>query len=262
MLRTLSLLAVALTLGACATRPPEPAPADSFRLLTYNVCKENIAWQPTIEAIRKADADIVILQETTRDWEKQIRAELTAAYPTMAFHPTVSGRYGGSGFLSRVPAKDIAYIPSEATWFDGWIVRFETKSGPVQVLNVHLHPPVSEMGVPTVGAWFYTGEDRRRELIRFVAYTDPEIPLIIAGDFNDDDASAALEFLRKRGMINALQQFDPWTNTWRLAGAELIARRLDHVVYDPSLHCFDARVIQEGTSDHWPILTVIGKKPR
>jgi hypothetical protein len=83
----------------------------------------------------------VCLQETTPEWERFLTRDLGAEYSFAKFRESKGRMGGGLAFLSKVPARDVAYIPSETGWFDGWIVEFATAAGPVQVLNVHLRPP-------------------------------------------------------------------------------------------------------------------------
>src|SRR6185295_13002946 len=64
------------------------------------------------------------------------------------------------------------YIPSETSWFDSWIVKFETAIGPVQVINVHLRPPISDSG-SWVSGYLTTSGDRRLEMERFYAKREP-----------------------------------------------------------------------------------------
>ena len=263
MQRFLIMWAIALAAmqTGCGVRARETAPVESFRFLTYNICKEADSWHLTIDTIRELKADIVALQETTPDWEAQLRKDLAADYPHMEFRDSVSKRNGGLGFFSKRPMKEVAYVPSDGRWFDGWIMRFETPAGDVQVLNVHLRPPVTEDGKPTLSSLLGTGGVRRHEIEHFHRKVDAALPLIVAGDFNDDDASASVAFLRGHRLTDALSEFDPWTETWRWSSLPLIQRRLDHVMYGSPLHCYEARVIKEGGSDHWPVLAVFGTMP-
>jgi hypothetical protein len=68
-------------------------------------------------------------------------------YRFMQFRDSQNRMGGGLGFLAKVPAREVAYIPSETTWFDGWIMQFETAIGAVQVINVHLRPPSATAAV-------------------------------------------------------------------------------------------------------------------
>src|SRR4051812_13389564 len=87
-------------IGGCSTaRKPETPTGLHFSVLTYNVNFGGPRPDPAIDAIRRADADVVCLQETTPAWEDLIRAELADVYPYISFHtgPVASGM----GMLSK-----------------------------------------------------------------------------------------------------------------------------------------------------------------
>jgi endonuclease/exonuclease/phosphatase (EEP) superfamily protein YafD len=147
MKRYVALLAMlALVTGCGATRLAETPTAPHFRILTYNVNWGGPAPEVAAEIIRESGADIVCLQETTPEWEQFLRKSLASDYSFAEFRNSKNRMGGGLAFLSKVRAREVAYIPSETGWFDGWIMEFETAAGPVQVLNVHLRPPVSDSG--------------------------------------------------------------------------------------------------------------------
>src|SRR5688572_3439388 len=85
--------------------------------------------------------------------------------------------------------------------------------GPVQVLNVHLRPPVSDRG-SWVSGYLTTRHDREREMQRFYARLWADAALIVAGDFNEGENGGVLDWLRRKGMRNALPEFDRSTATW------------------------------------------------
>ena len=138
-------------------------------------------------------------------------------------------------------------------------MAFDTSIGPVQVLNVHLRPPVSDRG-SWVSGYLTTGDDRLQEMQRFFTQRHPTWPTLVMGDFNDGTDSTTLRWLEKQGMINALPEFDHSTATWewRYRGVKL-SRRMDHIVYAPPLHCYSAQVIRAGASDHFPVQAVFAK---
>jgi endonuclease/exonuclease/phosphatase family metal-dependent hydrolase len=151
-------------------------------------------------------------------------------------------------------------VPSYSGWFDGWIMSFQTTVGNVQVLNVHLRPPVSDRG-SWVSGYLSTGDDREREIKQFYARRQNGVPMIVAGDFNDGEGSGVLRWLQGQGMRNALPQFDSDTPTWewRVSGITL-RRRMDHIVYATDLHCYQARVVKGGASDHYPVIGLFGMR--
>ena len=256
--RTLSLwlpivvVALALLCSGCARiRKPTAPTGQHYRILTYNVNRGSDPKE-IAEVIRRAGADIVCLQETD-DVEADFKAALASEYPTMAFRDSETRVGGGFAFLSKYPAREVAWIPSETEWFAGWILEFETPTGPVQVLNVHLRPPIKGRRSFVKGYLFSRG-DRLREVEFFYSKRDAKTPLIVAGDFNDTAGSRAGSFLKRKGLTNALPEFDRRTPTWKWRSGWLtLRRRMDHIFYSSDLECFSARVIEAGPSDHFPV---------
>jgi endonuclease/exonuclease/phosphatase (EEP) superfamily protein YafD len=173
--------------------------------MTYNVNWGGACADLAVAIIRAEQPDIVCLQETNAEWEKYLRGALAREYRYISFRESAGRAGGGLGFLSKVPAAEVAYVPSDTGWFDGWIMGFQTGVGKVQVLNVHLRPPVSDRG-SWVSGYLTTGDDREREIKQFYARQ----------------------------------------------------RRMDHIVYGSGLHCYQARVVKGGASDHYPVVGVFG----
>ena len=266
MVTTLMRIWIACTLvllcGCRSTRQAEAPAGAQLRVLTYNVNWAAPRPDLAVDIIRNSRADIVCLQETTPSWERYLRQAFGGEYSFTAFRDSKGRMGGGLAFLSRCPAREVAYVPSDTGWFDGWIMAFETAMGPVQVLNVHLRPPVSDGG-SWVSGYLSTGDDRLREMERFYARRQPELPLLVTGDFNDGQNSSVVRWLEMREMVNALPQFDYRTPTWEWnTSVVTLRRRMDHIVYSPDLRCCSARVIKAGASDHYPVEAVFasGKK--
>lgn len=255
ILRFICVGAMAILLTACrATRQPEMPAGVHFSLLTYNVNWGGPAPDLAAEIIRQSGAEIVCLQETTPDWEHYLRATLSIDYPYMEFRESKGRMGGGLAFLSRIPSESIAYLPSETGWFDGWIKAFETPLGPVQVLNVHLHPPVGKQGSWNLSGYLFTGSDRLKEMERFYPARRAGLPTLVVGDFNDVDSSSAVQWLKTQGLTNALPEFDRRSPTWRWRwGLLSLHRRMDHILYPSELHCCSAQVLPVGASDHYPV---------
>jgi endonuclease/exonuclease/phosphatase family metal-dependent hydrolase len=239
--------------GCHSVRQAEVAPQNHFNVLTYNINWGGPGARETAQIIKNSKADIVCLQETTPEWEKFLRSYLGHDYSFMEFRNSAGRMGGGLAFLSRLPAREVAYIPSNTGWFDGWIVQFQTIAGPVQMMNVHLRPPISDKG-SWVGGYFTTSRDRVEELKRFYNATMPGVPLIVAGDFNDSPTLRPVRWLESQGLVNSLSQFDRGTPTWqcRYHGIPL-SRRMDHILYSRELHCSSASVIRAGESDQFPV---------
>ena len=222
-----------------------------MRVATFNV-NFGVADSPAnVEAIAEIDADVVLLQETTAASEDRVRDALAGRYAHMLFRECC--RAGGLGILSKHPIVEETYLGSETGWFPAWLVTVEGPLGRVQLLNVHLRPPVSDSG-SWVKGYFTTGDDRRAEIEGFWRAVDPALPTIVAGDFNEGTDGKAVEFLTDAGMRSALAQVDPTAKTWHwpLKVGQLSAM-LDHIVYDQRLALLHAEVREVGVSDHDPV---------
>jgi endonuclease/exonuclease/phosphatase family metal-dependent hydrolase len=239
-----------------ATLPPAPAGAPELRVLSFNI-NYGVGHDPrNVAAVAEADADLVLLQETTEESEQAFREALADRYPHMLFRDCCNA--GGLGVLSKHPIRSEAYLEPTVGWFPAWRVVVDTPLGPVQALDVHLRPPMSDGG-SWVAGYFSTRDVRREEIEAFWGAIDPELPTVIAGDFNEDAQGRAIAFLAEHGLRSALPQVDPRAKTWRWqTKVGKLRMMLDHVVYGPELELRAAEVMDRGTSDHFPLLVVLG----
>ncbi len=246
-----------LAFGGCAPRrSPEAPTGPCFRILTYNVNYGGPAPDQALAAIVEADAHVVCLQETTPGWERFLRPRLRDRYPHMAFRHRPGA--GGLAVLSRGAVEEAAYIPSPVGWFPAWVLRAETPAGRVQIMNLHLHPAVNEEGRFSLGAYYCeTPELRLREIREFHSRLERGLPTVVLGDFNEGDSGSAVAWLRERGFADALAGFDTSADTWRYESSFIsLGKRLDHILYSGDLRCVEARVLERGASDHFPVQAV------
>jgi endonuclease/exonuclease/phosphatase family metal-dependent hydrolase len=247
------ILTVGLVCGCRTTRTATVPAAPHVRVLTYNVNWGGARPDLAVNIIQRSGAEIICLQETTPQWAEYLQQALGRDYQFTEFRDSRNRMGGGLGFLAKVPAHQVAYVPSETGWFDGWIMRFETAIGPVQVINAHLRPPVSDSG-SWISGYLTTGDDRRLEMEKFYQARVPQIPTLVLGDFNDGEGSATVRWLESKGLTNALPQFDRYNPTWQWeTSVGTLKRRMDHILYTPELDCTSARVIHGGASDHFPV---------
>jgi endonuclease/exonuclease/phosphatase family metal-dependent hydrolase len=154
----------------------------------------------------------------------------------------------------------VAYLKETPGWFPGWIVKAKTPVGVVQVVNVHLRPPLSERGSVTPSAYFGTGSIRREEVRLLSEKLDAGAATLVVGDFNENDSGKAVAWLREHGFADALRQFDSSANRWEWRTSVITLRgRYDHVLCSKDLKCMDAGVMRRGASDHFPVVAVMVK---
>lgn len=253
----LALLALACAPAPRAARPPPPG-QPSVRVLTYNV-NFGIPGEPgVIATIRRADADLVLLQETNPAWETELRAALGGDYPWMEFHHQPAA--GGLAVLARQPFEVKEYLPAASGWFPAARLVARTPLGPVQVLNVHLRPPFAS-GEGYISGYMRSRGVRRAEIAAFHARLDPRLPTLVVGDFNEDEGGRAVRFLAARGFRSVLPEYAPGVVTWRWpTSLGTLRARLDHIACDGRLEPLAARVLQGGESDHLAVLATFVRR--
>ena len=66
-----------------------------------------------------------------------------------------------------------------------------------------------------MSGYFTAPRVREAEIEKYFARLEPDVPTLIAGDFNEGGGGRALEFLSGRGFRSALGEFADTRNTWR-----------------------------------------------
>lgn len=243
-----------------ATVSAVPSAAATLRIVSYNVNYGVEGDASTLEAIRAIDADLVFLQETTDGWARAIGASLADVYPHRAFAPPTTYVAGGLGVLSKTPFEGKQVMPSPVGWFDAWRLVAETPIGKLQLLDVHLRPPLTDPDA-FLNGYFSTQRDRVEEITSYVPSLEPGLPTIVAGDFNEAEDGDAVHVLEKRGLHSVLPDFAPDQRTWHwFTEVGEVEARLDHVVVSHELEPVSARVHEVGKSDHFPVEVVLRRR--
>ena len=231
-----------------------------LRLMTYNVNYGLAGDSDTTAAIAAGGADTVLLQETTAEWEAHLRNELSDLYPFQDYrHCCVAG---GLAVLSKRPFQAHELTHPRGAWFPSWRLVAESPIGPVQLLNVHLRPNVSDDGSYILGV-LSTPAVRESEIAVHAEVLSPSMPTIVAGDFNEGDGGRALRWLSWRGMHSVLPRFGGKQDTWRWpTSIGTLEQQFDHVVIDGQLAAVKAEVIDRGRSDHLPVVVELARSAR
>lgn len=259
-------VAVVALLAACSSSPPVtvtslasspralPVPARApatLRVMSYNVNFGLAGDRDGVAAVAEASPDVVALQETNGEWEAVLVGGL--AYPHHRFGAPKGWPAGGMGVLSRFPIVAIDELPSVAGPFYAWRIVIDAPGGRVQILDVHLHPPISDGGSWVVGYWS-TRERRERELAWHLAKLDATLPTIVVGDFNEEPDGRAVRYATDRGFTDAIAQFAGARRTWEWPVGRLTLRfQLDHVLYDDRFVALAGGIVEAGRSDHKPV---------
>jgi endonuclease/exonuclease/phosphatase family metal-dependent hydrolase len=227
--------------------------------MTYNVQWSNPSPRTALDAIEKANVDVVLLQEITTHWQGLLEKRFKDAYPYRAFH---TGRAGGIAVLSKLPIKkdDLWHAPGTGAYFPAQRVVVGTAHGDVQLLNVHLRPAIE--GGSWIKGFMSTPAVRRKEIEAHWGKID-KLPTIVAGDFNEDPDGLAIDFLAGHGLVRVPTSGPPtWHYEQIVKGKpwDLLKMDIDHVLVDGNFTANNAHVMDAGTSDHRPVVVTIQTK--
>jgi endonuclease/exonuclease/phosphatase (EEP) superfamily protein YafD len=240
--------------------PPVQAREDKrpLRLMTYNLNYGNPDPKSALDAIERANVDVVLLQEVTSEWKRLLEARFATAYPHSVYRIHTRAA-GGLAVLSRLPITAEELFPSpERGWFPAERVVLDTGSGTLQILHVHLRPAIDN------GSWIKgfmtTPPLRRREIESYWKHIAKDMPTIVAGDFNEDPTGLAVSYLTKQGM-SRVDTKGPTTWHYQVTSngktSDLLKMDIDHVMVDRRLSARDGTVLEEGASDHRPVVVTI-----
>ncbi|MFN3198882.1 MAG: endonuclease/exonuclease/phosphatase family protein [Bradymonadia bacterium] len=241
--------------SASTTLPGHTGP--ELKVATFNV---NFGLRGDLETAMAlgTDVDVVCFQETNPTWERRL---LEVHGNRLSHHSFVHrAAAGGLGVMSRYPIEE-AEILEGVGWFPAMRIVVQAPLGPVQILNVHLRPPVSDDGSFVTG-YFTTGSVREEEMQAFAEHLAPDLPTLIMGDFNEESGGDAVEWLSEsRQMRDTLDALDNDDHTWRWTtrwGVKLTGT-LDHILFDERLVPVRGKVIDAGRSDHLPVVATFAR---
>jgi exonuclease III len=153
-----------------------------IKLLSYNVNfagarSPELAFneRTIVRAIADAAADVVVLQETHRGWERVLNECIDeTVYPFRWFHDESFDSSGGIAILSRVPFRNPTVVfPNESvpgSWFPAAFAELlldddnDDDASSLWLGVIHLRPPVFDAGKATPMTMTNTSPIRKAEL--------------------------------------------------------------------------------------------------
>jgi len=249
---------VASGLAGPRSRPasaPASKPAVTFTVASYNINYGNPDLPSVVKTLRKANADLVCLQETNRKSARYLRAKLAGLYRHIGFRH--AGGAGGFGFLAKKPIKAVKFIPRKFGYFGAWVVRARLGGRNVHVANVHLVPIVPRRNEGLAGLialWLRTEGIRGKEIAHICASLPAKGPVLIVGDLNSTSQMQAYRYLTGRKYVDSFASVTPRADKhvtwgWRYRGVDW-QFRIDHIFHGPQVKTVASRIVKSNASDH------------
>eukprot|EP01129_Flabellula_baltica_P013586 TRINITY_DN6337_c0_g1_i2.p1 TRINITY_DN6337_c0_g1~~TRINITY_DN6337_c0_g1_i2.p1 ORF type:complete len:264 (-),score=41.66 TRINITY_DN6337_c0_g1_i2:307-1068(-) len=170
-------------ISRCLLNPSEKIKSIQETLL---VCSYNLNYGLCSKSIRRAimdcHADVVCMQETNPRWEAYLHQEVRTVYPFRRYVHREDHRFpaGGIAILSKYPFEDELIESPLGNWFPAHLYRVETPLGIVQILNLHLRPPLHDkFALPISPVSYFTSiGDRLTECQYYSELLDQDLPTV------------------------------------------------------------------------------------
>jgi len=205
-----------------------------------NVLYSNSQREPLLDWLETRPADIVILQEVTEAWARDLAAR--TAYPNQHLLPREDAY--GIGVLSRWPLEAVSPVDLAGDGLPSITGVALVGTQRVRFLGMHTRWPV----VPSLARL-------RDEALRGAAdlAQASDLPMVMLGDLNVTPDSPAFERLLHSSALRDALAGRQWRPTWQ-ADFWPLALRIDHILVSPGMCVEQASVGPPVGSDHLPVL--------
>jgi endonuclease/exonuclease/phosphatase (EEP) superfamily protein YafD len=234
--------------------------SNRISLLIYNVLHDNREVAVLRDLIRDNDPDIILLSEPTQWWLEQLDG-LEDNYPYTLFQPQEN--HYGKLLYSRLELID----PEIRFLIDTEIPSIRTnvrlRSGALVTLyGVHPRPPGLKRPEGEEDSEREDSDMRDAELLSIAREIRElgDIPVIVAGDFNDVAWSRTTHLFQRMGGLLDPRMGRGFFNTFDTK-SRLLHYPLDHVFASRHFLLAELRRLPDIGSDHFPILVVLDYDP-
>jgi len=229
-------------------------------LMTYNVYFKNRQPAAVIEKIKAANPDILLVQEMTPKWGKELSRAIGKKYPYTKTIP-LKGAYG-IGIFSKYKLTNYEVLRHKNKLPYAQIVEFSIKKNTVQLINTHLTSPAIAVENPDNFFPLLLENYRMRQqqlaaINNFVDTQQKNIDVqLLVGDLNTMKYEPLFRLLKK-DWVNLYDKVGQgWGFTFPRTAKIPPLLSLDYILVKGNAQAMEAKVIQGGSSDH---LAVFGK---
>ena len=234
-------------------------------LLIYNVLSENKEVDALRDLIRETDPDIILLSEPTQWWLEQLEG-LQEDYPYTLFRPQEN--HYGKLLYSRLELIDPEIRFLIEPEIPSILTLVKLRSGTIVTLyGVHPRPPGlkspdKQEDEPQEDGDREDSDMRDAELLTVAKEVRDlgDVPVIVAGDFNDVAWSRSTHLFQRTGGLLDPRVGRGFINTFNTK-SRLLRFPLDHVFASQHFLLVELRRLPHIGSDHFPVLVVLDFDP-
>jgi endonuclease/exonuclease/phosphatase (EEP) superfamily protein YafD len=220
-----------------------PANSMTLRVALINVNTKFGDAAKVSEFIRKADPDLLVLQETSSKWLKDL-AWLHTPYPHSLAEPRDDNF--GIAVFSKLPFARSEVVNLLENGVPSIIAEVTTQHGELHILATHPLPPVNY----EYARW------RNAQLEQLPRYVNATKPTLLIGDLNLTPWSSHFRMLlQQTGLHDSARGFGvqpSWPNN-----NPFLRIPLDHVLHSPGIVVLHREIGPDVKSDHFPLIVDI-----
>ena len=216
-----------------------PRAEPDLTLVALNVLTSNRSFETTRRYLATTDADVVVLQEVDAAWLEALRG-LHGRYPYRAERPRADNF--GIAVFSRLPWSDVRVLEAGPSRLPMIAATLHPDAGPVDLLAVHLVPPLGPA----------YEETQYQQLAAALAHVrTARHPLVLAGDLNATPWGRLFRRIRRESRLRRSATRGVHA-TWPAALGPL-GIPLDHLLHTPGLVPLAYGAGPDVGSDHRPV---------
>ncbi|HEY5653142.1 MAG TPA: endonuclease/exonuclease/phosphatase family protein [Pontiella sp.] len=219
---------------------PTPSSERPNRVLLININASNGNTEKVLRLIRRANPDVLVLEEVTPKWEQEL-AILRKEYKHQIAEPRED--CFGIMLLSKVPLQREQVVEIGSSGIPSILAEAHFPKGAVSIIATHPVPPISAT----------YARNRDNQLKALPKYTkDQKLPVLLIGDLNITPWSPLFrDLIKKSGLRDSVKGFGfqpSWEGNW------FMKIPIDHILHSPGITIHNRVLGEHIGSDHRPVI--------
>lgn len=220
---------------------------NQIKFYSANVLQKNTKPKLLIKEIKSQNPDVILFTETDKRWQNDL-AKAVASYPYKV-EVALDNTYGMLIYSKlKLVNPEIKYLVDDS--IPSIHTKIELRSGEeILFLAIHPTPPMPQHNP--------SSSDRDAEMMMIAKKArESDIPVIVAGDFNDVGWSSTTSLFQKVGGLLDTRVGRGFYNSFD-ATSYLMRWPLDHYYVTEEFRLVDLGLGSEIDSDHFPYLITL-----
>lgn len=226
-------------------------------ILTYNLFFKNKYPNPIIKEIKEVEADIVILQELTSDWDQVLKNTIYKKYKYQKTY--INNGTHGLAVISKYPIQSCEYLKNSSGLPVNQICKIKINDKDLILVNSHLSSPAIAVENPEKFLTYYKANTQRRfdqweTLNKYLNKKYPNNLQIVAGDLNTMKIEPLYREIRHEW--NDLFTKKGSGPSWNFPNSSRIPYpliTLDYILFKGNIKPIESKILKGSSSDHFAV---------